>query len=83
MTVQVGKYGRIILPKQLRQKYGLNEGNQIIIIDHMGHICLIPIKTHEKPTKALYGSVKPQTPIDDPKHVAREHMRKKLTEDFQ
>ena len=83
MTVEVGKYGRIVLPKQLRQKYGINEGIRLIITEYMGHICLVPVKTHEKPTEALYGSVKLEKPIDEPKHLAREHMRKQLTEDFQ
>lgn len=83
LTVEVGKYGRIILPKQLRQKYGINEGIRLIITEYMGHICLVPVKTHEKPTAALYGSVKLEKPIEEPKHLAREYIRKKLTEDFQ
>jgi AbrB family looped-hinge helix DNA binding protein len=80
LTVEVGKYGRIVLPKKLRQKYGINEGIRLIITEYMGHICLVPVKTHEKPTEALYGSVKPEKPVDKPKHLAREHIRKKLTE---
>ena len=83
MSVEVGKYGRIVLPKQLRQKYGMHEGIRLIITEYMGRICLVPVKTHEKPTEALYGSVKPEKPIEDPKHLAREYIRKKLTEDFQ
>ena len=83
LAVEVGKYGRIVLPKQLRQKYGINEGIRLIITEYMGHICLVPIKTYEKPTEALYGSVKLDTPIDEPKKLAREHMRKKLTEALQ
>ena len=83
MTVEVGKYGRIVLPKKLRQKYGINEGIHLIITEYMGHICLVPVKTHEKPTEALYGSVKLEKPIDEPKHLAREHMRKQLTEGIQ
>ena len=72
-----------MLPKQLRQKYGMHEGIRLIITEYMGRICLVPVKTHEKPTEALYGSVKPEKPIEDPKHLAREYIRKKLTEDFQ
>jgi hypothetical protein len=49
----------------------------------MGRICLVPVKTHEKPTEALYGSVKLEKPIEEPKHLAREYIRKKLAEDFQ
>ena len=83
MSVEVGKYGRIVLPKQLRQKYGMHEGIRLIITESMEGICLVPVKTYEKPTEALYGSVKPEKPVDEPKRVAREHIRKKLVEDFQ
>jgi AbrB family looped-hinge helix DNA binding protein len=83
LSVEVGKYGRIVLPKQLRQKYGMNEGIRLIITEYMGRICLVPVKTHEKPTEALYGSVKLEKPIDDPKLFGREYIRKKIIEDFQ
>mgnify|MGYP003857149535 CR=1 FL=1 len=83
MAVKVGKYGRIVLPKPLRQKYGINDGTRLIITEYMGHICLVPVKTYEKPTEALYGSVKLGTPIDEPKQLTREHIRKKLTEALQ
>ena len=48
----------------------------------MGHIGLVSAKKYEKPTEALYGSVKLEKPIDEPKRVAREHIRKKLVEDL-
>ncbi len=80
MSVEVGKYGRIVLPKQLRQKYGMEEGIRLIITEYMGRVCLVPVKKYEKPTEALYGAIKVEKPIDEPKHVAREHLRKKLVE---
>jgi AbrB family looped-hinge helix DNA binding protein len=83
MSVEVGKYGRIVLPKELRRKYGMDEGVRLIILEHLGRICLVPVMTYEKPTEALYGSVKLEKQIDEPKRLAREHIRKKLVEDFQ
>ena len=83
LSVEVGKYGRIVLPKRLRQKYGMHEGIRLIITESMEGICLVPVETYEKPTEALYGSVKTEKPIDEPKRVAREHIRKKLAEEFQ
>ena len=80
MSVEVGKYGRIVLPKQLRQKYGMEEGIRLIITEYMGRVCLVPVKKYEKPTEALYGAIKVEKPIDEPKRVAREHLRKKLVE---
>lgn len=83
MSVEVGRYGRVVLPKKIRQKYGLNEGIRLIITEYMGRVCLVPVKTHDKPTEALYGSVKLEKPIEEPKRLAREYIRKKLAEDFE
>jgi AbrB family looped-hinge helix DNA binding protein len=83
LSVEVGRYGRVVLPKQIRQKYGIHEGIRLIITDYMGRICLVPVKTHEKPTEVLYGSVMLEKPIEEPTRVAREYIRKKLTEDFE
>ncbi len=82
MSVEVGKYGRIVLPKRLRQKYSMHEGIRLIVTEYMGRICLVPVETHKKPAEALYGSVNPPKPIDEPKQLAREYIRKKLVEDY-
>ncbi len=81
MSIEVGKYGRIVLPKKLREKYGVQEGFKLIITESMGRICLVPVKHYEKPTEALFGSLKLDKPIDEPKSLARNYMRKKLLED--
>ena len=83
MLVDVGKDGRMVLPKKLRKKYGAQEGFRVMVTESEGRICLIPIKTYEKPTDALYGSLSVKKPIDEPKNFAREYMRKKLLEDAQ
>jgi len=64
LYVEVGKYGRIVLPKQLREKYGVHEGFRLIVTEFMGRICLVPVKV--------------ENPVDEPKRFAREFMRKKL-----
>jgi hypothetical protein len=61
----------------------MHEGTRLIITEYMGHICLVPVKTHQKPTEALYGSVNLEKPLEDPKQLAREYIRKNLAEDFQ
>lgn len=43
---------------------------------------LVPVKTYDKPTEALYGSVKLEEPVEEPKRVAREYIRSKLVEDL-
>ncbi len=83
LSVVVGKYGRIVLPKEVREKYGVREGFRLIVRDFDGQICLVPVNTYEKPTEALFGAVKVEKPIDEPKRVAREYIRQKLFVDSQ
>jgi AbrB family looped-hinge helix DNA binding protein len=82
LSVEVGKYGRIILPQKIRKKYGVHEGFRLIVTESMGRICLVPVKSYSKPTDALYGSIKVDKPIEEPKTFAREFVRKKLLEDM-
>lgn len=82
MSVVVGKEGRLVLPKSLREKYGVREGSRIIIREHAGHLVLIPTRSYEKPTEALHGSVKAELAIEEPKREAREYVRRKLAKEF-
>jgi AbrB family looped-hinge helix DNA binding protein len=54
-SVEVGKYGRIVLPKKVREKYGMDEGIRLIITKYMERVCLVPVKKYHEPTEALYG----------------------------
>lgn len=83
MSVEVGRYGRIILPKDLREKYKVHEGSRLIVTEVRGEIILIPVNTYEKPTEALFGSITVKKPIDEPKQTARSYIRKKLVEGLQ
>jgi len=76
-TVEVGRYGRITLPKDVRQRHGIREKTRIIIRERENQIILIPVATYENPTDALYGSVELSPPVDDPKATARAHIREK------
>jgi AbrB family looped-hinge helix DNA binding protein len=82
VSVEVGKYGRVILPKRVRDKYGVDEGCKLLITELEGRIVLVPVRVYDHPTEALYGSVKPSEPIEDPKSFGREYMRKKLAGDI-
>lgn len=82
MSIEVGRYGRIILPKRLREKYGIKEGIRLIVIDFKGQIVLVPVKNYEKPTEASYGSVRLEKPLEKPKLFARDYVRKKLVEEI-
>ena len=59
------------------------KASDLLLQSTWGDICLVPVETYKKPTEALYGSVNPLKPIDEPKQLAREYIRKKLVEDYQ
>jgi AbrB family looped-hinge helix DNA binding protein len=80
MHVEVGKEGRIVLPKEIRERKEIEEKTRIIVRERQGEIVLIPIKRYSKPTQSLLGSVKVEEPVDDPKRLAREHAARKASE---
>lgn len=81
LSVEVGKYGRIVLPKELRDKYNISEGSRFIIRERCGGIVLVPVRKYDRPTEALYGGVRVEKPVDEPKEVAREDIKRKLVEE--
>jgi len=83
ISVKVDQNGRIILPEKILKKYGIFEGSRLTITESKGRIYLTPEKTCEKPSEAMFGSIKVAKPIDDPKSLARDFIRKKLSEDMQ
>jgi hypothetical protein len=61
---------------------GMKDDGRIIIRKLGTDVQLIRVKRYKKPTRALHGSVILQKPIDKPKQLARNYMRKKLKEEF-
>lgn len=51
--VKVGKQGRIVLPKNLREAYGVNTGNEAIIIARDGKLTIHFHKLSENPIQDL------------------------------
>jgi AbrB family looped-hinge helix DNA binding protein len=83
LSVEVGRYGRIVLPKRLRDRYGVEEGTKLIIETLEDRIVLLPVRDYDRPTEALYGSIRPDQPVDKPKKLARDHTRQELTKDLE
>jgi AbrB family looped-hinge helix DNA binding protein len=77
MFVEIGKEGRIVLPKEIRDRNKMEEKTKVIIRERMGEIVLIPVKKYEEPTTALLGSLSLEKPLDDPKELVRSHARDK------
>jgi hypothetical protein len=46
MSVKVGEFGRIVLPKSFGKNAEMNEGTWLIISGYMGLICLVPVKMY-------------------------------------
>jgi AbrB family looped-hinge helix DNA binding protein len=74
MLVEVGRYGRLVLPKTLREKYGVDEGSKLIISGVDDRIELLPVKTYENPA---------EEPLDHPKEVARSHGRDRASRELE
>ncbi len=77
MFVEVGKEGRIVLPKDIRDRNEIEEKTRVIVRERMGEIVLIPVKRYAKPTEALIGSLSLEESLDDPKELARKDAREK------
>ena len=69
--------GRVVIPKKMRERFGLKEGEGIIIELEGRKIVLKPKKMIENPVDALYGSARVR-PEESPKKVAREWVRRAL-----
>lgn len=52
-TTKVSAKGRIIIPKPLREKYGLKKGSQVQVFDYDGVLAVVPLPVD--PVKALHG----------------------------
>jgi AbrB family looped-hinge helix DNA binding protein len=52
-TVKVSAKGWIIIPKPLREKYGLEKGSQVQVVDYGGVLALMPLPVD--PVEALHG----------------------------
>lgn len=76
----MGKEGRILLPKEMREMKNIEEKTRIIVRERHGEIVLIPVRRYNSPTKALRGSVVVPAPVDDPKQVARAHAARRALE---
>jgi AbrB family looped-hinge helix DNA binding protein len=52
-TAKVSTKGWIVIPKDLRKKYGLKKGTRVQVVDYGGVLALIPLP--DDPAEALHG----------------------------
>ncbi len=55
-TAKVSAKGWVVIPKDLREKYGLKRGTQVQIVDYGNILALVPLP--DDPVKALHGMLK-------------------------
>jgi len=78
---RVSAGGRIVIPKDVREMFGLEVGEEIVINVEGKKIVLRPKKIAENPVERLYGSVKVK-PESSPKKVAREWAMKRVVKEI-
>jgi len=51
--VKVSAKGWVVIPKELREKYGLRKGTQVQVVDYNDVLVLVPLP--DDPAEALHG----------------------------
>ncbi len=52
-TMTVSQKGWIVIPKEIRERYGIHPGTKVAIVDYGGGISLVPLP--EDPIEAMKG----------------------------
>lgn len=60
-TSTLSSKGWVVIPRELRQRYGLKKGDNVHIVDYGGVISIIPAS--EAPIKASKGMLKGKTSL--------------------
>jgi AbrB family looped-hinge helix DNA binding protein len=62
-TATVSAKGWVVIPKPLREKYGLKKGMRVQVVDHGDVLVLVPLPPD--PVKALHGMLKGGPPLTE------------------
>ncbi len=52
-TVKVSQKGWIVIPKEIRERYGIHPGTRVAVVDYGGGISLVPLP--DDPIEAAQG----------------------------
>jgi len=78
-TATVSPKGWVVIPKDLRKKYGLEKGRRVQVVEYAQSLVLVPLSND--PVAALHGMLK-----DEPSLTAdllAERARERMKEDAQ
>lgn len=78
--VKVSVGGRVVIPKEIREKLKIESGDEVKI-SVKDRILVLKPEGIKNPVERLYGSVRTK-PEEGPKKVAREWVKKKIEEDL-
>jgi AbrB family looped-hinge helix DNA binding protein len=80
-TATVSTKGWVVIPKELRDKYGLKKGSRVQVLDYGELLALIPLP--DDPVKALHGMLAggPSLTEDLMAERARERAREEYRND--
>lgn len=63
MTLKISQKGWVVIPVELRRKYGLKPGDEVHVVDYGGVLSLIP--TSEDPLEVAKGMLKGETSLTE------------------
>ena len=49
---------RVTIPPELRERYGLRVGDEMLFMEQEGSLVLIPLRRHDSPASFLQGAVR-------------------------
>lgn len=76
---KVTRQGQTTIPKPIRDRYGIREGDEVIYIDLGDHIAVIPVPKH--PLKVLVGlNLDVEESVHEMRKEARETAKRLLEE---
>ncbi len=67
VTVKVSSKGQIVLPKAIRERFGIKEGDELEVLDLGDEIVIVPVKKGLK----LRGLVRFEKPVREILHEIR------------
>jgi len=76
-TAKISTKGWIVIPKDLREKYGLKQGDQVQVVDYGEALVLVPLP--DDPVTALHGMLKNGPSLTE--DLLAEHAQERVREE--
>jgi AbrB family looped-hinge helix DNA binding protein len=77
MTIKLSQKGWLVIPAELRKKYGLKPGAQVSVVDYGGVLAIVPV--FRDPIRQGAGMLKNKDSLTQA--IVEEHRQERLRED--